>query len=275
MPSPSFPGLDLVSAPRDGKRPASFWRFAGAPPPGTGRTPVLAVAGLGLDGRVFSRLAPLAADRDLVLVNLPNDLPPAPTMGEVAAEALAALDAAGHGGRPAVVLGSSFGGMVALALALDAPGRAAGLVLVGTAPSWSSVPARLRLAARLHGAIPRRAYPRVFAAVMLPPLRGTPPERREELRVQMLHRTKGFLGSSLAAMRGFDARGRLGEVRAPALVVHGLSDHVFGPATGEALAGGIPGARLVALPGCGHLPQVSHADALLGALREFLAEAGL
>lgn len=268
-------GLLLVSAPRNGRRPASFWRFPDAPPPGTGKAPVLAIAGLGLDGRVFARLGPLAADRDLVLVNLPNETPRGARMEDFAEEALGALDAAGHAGRRAVILGSSFGGMVALAAALARPERTAALVLVGTGASWGTVRGAYRLVRPLQAIVPRRAYPSVFAFVMLPPSRYPDPETRAGLRTQMLHRTKGFVGACIGAMRGYDATGRLGEVRAPALVIHGEGDRVFHPRHGEALSRGIPGATLLRIPSCGHLPQVSHPRPTVEGLRRFLAEAGL
>ncbi len=280
MASSREPGrLILVSAPRPGTgaagRPASFWRFEGAPPPGTGKTPVLALGGLALDGRVFSRLGALARERDLVLANIPNDMPPGSRMEDMGREALEILDAAGHAGRPAVLMGSSFGGMAALAAAALRPERAAALVLLGTAPSWAFVSFRLRAAAAVHGLVPRRAYPKVFAAVMLPPLRRMDPAVRADLRAQMLHRTKEFVGASLHAMRGFDAVPGLGSLRAPALVVHGSDDGVLPPRAGAALAAGIPRATLVSLPGAGHLPQVSRPAETAAAIGEFLAREGL
>jgi len=269
-------GLRLESVPRPGRRPASFWRFEGAPAPGTGRAPLLAVHGLGVDGRFFRHLGPLARDRDLVLVNLPNDLPAGATMDDLADEALSALDAAGHGAARAVVLGSSFGGMVALAVALARPGRTAGLVLVGTAGAWADVPLHLRFLARVHPLVPRLPYPRVLAALMLPPVFSVAdPAAREELRVQMLHRTKGFVGGAIGAMRGFDARGRLGGVAAPTLVVHGGADHIFPERTGRALAAAIPGARFVGIPSCGHLPPFTHPGDTCRAVESFLREASL
>ena len=274
-PSASAATLDLFSGAIDGRRPASFWRFAGSPPPGSGRTPVLAVAGLGLDGRVFSTLAPLAAGRDLVLVNLPNELPSSSTMEDMAAVAMEALDAAGHAGRPAVILGSSFGGMVALAAALARPERTAALVRIGTAPSWALVSTGLRIAARLHGLIPRRAYPRVFSTLMLPPSRYGNPKIREGLRVQMFHRTKGFMGACLESIRGFDATPRLGGIRAPTLILHGDDDPVLPPPAGAAMAAGIPGAVHVRIPSCGHLPHVSLPDFTAECVGKFLAERGL
>jgi len=269
------PALRLVSATSGGGRPASFWRFEGAPAPGAGKTPILAVAGLGLDGRVFSRLGALARDRDLVLANLPNDLPASSTMTGFGREALAILDAAGHAGRPAILMGSSFGAMAALAAANAAPDRAAGLVLIGGAASWSWVPFRLRAASRLHPWIPRGAYPGFFANVMLPPGGRMAPEVRADLRAQMLHRTKPFLGASIGAMRSFDGLAGPRAFAGPALLLHGERDAVLPARGGRFLADALPGATFVEFPGAGHLPHVSQPARVVEAIEGFLARESL
>jgi pimeloyl-ACP methyl ester carboxylesterase len=46
--------------------------------------------------------------------------------------------------------------------------------------------------------------------------------------------------------------GRLGELRIPALVLHGDDDQILRPAAGRDTANAIPGARLVTCPGVGH-----------------------
>jgi len=281
MPAPAIDlenGLELRSVPRGdgGARPASYWRPTAAPAAPSGRPPLLAIAGLGLDGRVFSRVADLGRDRDLVLVNLANESPsPRPSMADYGREAMAALDAAGHADRPAVILGSSFGGMVALAAALDHPERTAALVLLGTGAAWHRVPGRLRLAARFHRFLPRRSYARLFAAFMLPPFRYPDAEVRLDLRRQMLHRTKNHIGDVLGAMRTFDEEARVGSVAAPTLVLHGAGDGVIPPPAGRFLAEHIPGAVLRILPDCGHLPQVARPAETVEAVRAFLGERGL
>jgi len=172
-------------------------------------------------------------------------------------------------------MGSSFGAMVALAAAAAIPGRTAALILIGAAPSWGYVPLGLRAAARLHPLVPRTAYPRVLAAVMVPPARWTDPELRDELRTQMLHRTKGFIGATLGAMRGYDALPGLPTLRAPALVIHGSRDSVLPFRGGEALAAALPRATFLGLPGAGHLPHVSRPEEVVEAVEAFLGKEGV
>jgi pimeloyl-ACP methyl ester carboxylesterase len=57
----------------------------------------------------------------------------------------------------------------------------------------------------------------------------------------------------LRATAGHDTSARLGEIRAPTLVVHGTADEMLVSANGEAIARAITGARLELLPGVGHL----------------------
>lgn len=59
---------------------------------------------------------------------------------------------------------------------------------------------------------------------------------------------------------------RVGAISAPTLVVWGAADRIADPAVGQAYADAIPGARLVVLPGAGHLPQLERPEALLDAL---------
>lgn len=66
----------------------------------------------------------------------------------------------------------------------------------------------------------------------------------------------------LQAMARYDAASRLGELRSlPTLVISAAEDRISRPEDGRGLAGAIPGARLVALPGAAHgLPIHSPAD---------------
>jgi pimeloyl-ACP methyl ester carboxylesterase len=53
---------------------------------------------------------------------------------------------------------------------------------------------------------------------------------------------------------GHDTRDRLRDIAAPTLVVSGELDILLAPRLSQELAAGIPGARLVSLPGRAHQP---------------------
>ena len=61
----------------------------------------------------------------------------------------------------------------------------------------------------------------------------------------------------------------LHRIRVPTLVVWGLGDRLFPPAYGEAWQRAIPGARLVVLPGAGHLPIQEQPEAFAAAVAGF------
>lgn len=71
---------------------------------------------------------------------------------------------------------------------------------------------------------------------------------------------------------GEPVRGRLGDIRAPTLVLHGTEDPLFPHAHGEALAREIPGARLLPLEGVGHeMPPRPVWDQVVAAILEHTA----
>ncbi|HSK23832.1 MAG TPA: alpha/beta fold hydrolase [Egicoccus sp.] len=64
----------------------------------------------------------------------------------------------------------------------------------------------------------------------------------------------------------------LSEILAPTLVVVGDEDVATTPAKAQGLVAGIPGARLVTIPGAGHTSTIEQPQAVTAALREFLAD---
>ena len=83
----------------------------------------------------------------------------------------------------------------------------------------------------------------------------------------------GYL-AACAAIRDHDFVDRLNEIRCPTLVVCGEHDPSTPLPWSEALAAGIPDARLAVLPAVHHLPCVECPDAFSGAVAGFFAEIG-
>jgi pimeloyl-ACP methyl ester carboxylesterase len=190
---------------------------------------------------------------------------PGYTGADLAADAVGVLDAFGR--RSAHLAGMSMGGALAQQVALAHPDRVDSLVLFSTSPA---VPGRSELPPMSDEL---RAY---FAAEVPWPdwaeraavidyLTGY--ERHLEaaeyfdeahvraLVARIVDRTTDVAASVMnhaLAEEGELARGRLDEIAAPALVIHGTADPLFPFGHAEALARGIPRAELLPLQGVGH-----------------------
>ncbi|MDP4025387.1 alpha/beta hydrolase [Methylobacterium sp. NEAU 140] len=184
----------------------------------------------------------------------------------IIAEALA-----GMGVGPAVVFGHSWSGALALALALDHPERVAGLALA--APVAMPFPARrdalpwfwrLALSPPVAWLLSRTIGPPVALLYLDAAARNVfAPEApvavyRERARAALVLRPNTLLAGvqdlvALPAALAAQAP-RYGALRVPTLIVSGAADPVVRPdAQAEPLAAAIPGARLVLLPGVGHM----------------------
>ena len=197
------------------------------------------------------------------------------TMGDYAEDAAALIAAIGWG--RAHVLGVSFGGMVALELAIRHPERVDRLVLACTSPGGaggSSYPfhelAALAPSSRARHLIPiadtRRdaawatanpqAYDELVRLGSADPFADEPGRRDGAAR-------------QLDARAGHDVYDRLGRIASPTLIAGGLYDGVATPQAQHAMAAAIPGAELQFFKG-GHLFMLQDRSAL-PAMMQFLA----
>jgi pimeloyl-ACP methyl ester carboxylesterase len=71
------------------------------------------------------------------------------------------------------------------------------------------------------------------------------------------------------AAQPLDLGSQLGAVRLPTLVLTGDDDRLVATADTVRLAGKIPGARLVIVPACGHLPHEEKPEEFLRAVEGF------
>ena len=74
----------------------------------------------------------------------------------------------------------------------------------------------------------------------------------------------------LEAIYDTDVTDLLGEVRAPALVLHYRGDRVIPFTGGEALAAALPSARFVAKDGAWHLPDARDIPDIISVVEELL-----
>ncbi len=215
--------------------------------------------GRGLGARADLALAHAFAGRFRVTwvgrrPGLADDGAPA-TMASLAAEAADALREAG-GGAPLDVLGISTGGSLALQLAADRPEVARRLVVVSAAARLGprARAEQRALAERVRAGDRRGAFGQLFGDAV----RGGAIVGRALGPLLWPH--AGDLRDMAAvidAEDGFDLTGRLGDVRAPTLVVAGARDPYYEEGAFEALARGVHDGRLARFARRGHVTVAS------------------
>ena len=176
---------------------------------------------------------------------------------------------------PAIWLGWSLGGLIALNAALRHPHKVARLVLVGTTPRFVQAPDWPHAMSKEVFADFARGLTQDYRATLLRFLSlqvgGNESTRTllKRLRAEMFAHGEPqaeALAAGLAILEQTDLRARLAEIRVPALVVHGSHDRLAPPAAGEYLAAQLPQARWLQLEGAGHAPFLSHATLLADAV---------
>ena len=227
------------------------------------------------DGRMWApQLEALgAAGHRALAPDLPGfgETPLEPGTIDYVSHAAAQLDA------PAAVVGCSFGGRIALELALARPGLVERLVLVGAGlGSWDwSDAAQADFAEEeasiergdLAGAAAQQA--RMWLAPDADPavreLTEAMTLRSYELQLPVEDEVTGIWPEPPAAER-------LAEVSTPTLVVVGSDDVEDIVIMAEKLAVEIPGARLERIVGAGHLPSLERPEELNRLLLDFLQD---
>lgn len=206
---------------------------------------------------------------------------PSYTGGDLAADAIAVLDALGV--PAAHLVGMSMGGAIAQHLALEQPARAASLTLISTTaigpvspdspklpppssellgspepaqPDWSDRAAVIDYLVDSD----RRLSRGVFDEPRVRERAGRIVDRSTDIRASMINH-------ALLEEPGTPVPPRIDRISAPVLVIHGTADPLFPYPHAEALARTIPGARLLPLPGIGHqMPPPATWDTVVPAL---------
>lgn len=197
-----------------------------------------------------------------------------PTPEQTARDLRGLFDA--HGIRRAVVMGVSEGGPAALQFARAMPERCAGLVLFGTSACWVAKP-------DYPHSIPPDAYARwvermqarwgdaVNVAEFAPSCAGDPAVVHWWARMLRAAASPGALRGIFEAAARIDCRAWLHEVAVPALVLQRRGDRLMRAGNGRYLAGHLPDARYVELPGEDHWFWVGDTAPMHAAVDDFVA----
>ncbi len=165
--------------------------------------------------------------------------------------------------RRAVLVGHSMGGAIAQSVTLAQPDRVAALALIGTGARLRVLPALLDSESASFDNVVRKVTQDSFAA-------GADATLVQKAEVQLLACDPRVVSGDYAACNAFDVMERVGEIRAPTLVVCGVEDRMTPPKYSEFLASKIPNAHLEMIGSAGHQVMIEQPEAVNGALVEFV-----
>ncbi|MEO0630289.1 MAG: alpha/beta hydrolase [Planctomycetota bacterium] len=170
-----------------------------------------------------------------------------------------------HLDGPTVLVGNSFGGHVAVRLAIEAPEAVSGLILAGSSGVIEKTlvrevqlrPSRNWLAERLNELFYDDSY-----------VRDQDLDRAHE---ELSHRSGARAMIKLSRSARKDHVGaRLGMVQCPALLVWGRQDVVTPPEAAEQFHAALPNSKLVWFDDCGHVPMMEKSEEFSAEMRRFL-----
>ena len=232
---------------------------------------VVLVHGYPLDGAMWSGVARTLSNQFRVLkLDLPghgeNPASPDGSMDSYAAF-LETVLAKVPG--PAGIAGFSMGGYAVLALMKRSPSGVASLAFVDTRAGADDEAGKAARQAAIE-AVRSGGTAAIVDAMMeklLSPAGRANEGLVERLRRIILRQKPEALESDLAAMRDRpDSTGFLASIPVPTLVLTGDADVITPPAEGEKMAGAIPGARFVLVPGSGHMAPMERPGFVASAL---------
>lgn len=190
---------------------------------------------------------------------------------------VAHLESAG----PAVLVGHSLGGTVALSAALEAPALVKAIVLIEGAPALGPLAHgsedRGRQARRVDRSHRLARDGDAYVAALVEAMRPMfcVAAAFEAVSGEALRSDAGAIADALGHATTMDLRPRMGEISAPVLLMLGEWPHLAARHRGEpfwAQLEACPRRTRVTIPGTAHFPMTERPDAFVDALERFLAD---
>ena len=235
---------------------------------GNGEEPLLLLHGWGANSLSFLGASVALEERFRVLApDLPgfgfSEQPPEAWGASEYAHVVAGLLVASGFGAVNVV-GHSFGGLVATALATSRPGLVKRLVLVASPVVRLPRTGKVSTRAKAYRAVRTMSN-------LVPPLRG----RIREWGIQKFgsedYRTAGPMRPTMARILSENWRSALPNIQAPTLLIYGAQDEDVPLAIAEAAMSELPAsAKLIVMPGAGHFPFLDDTPAFVEHISSFL-----
>ncbi len=170
--------------------------------------------------------------------------------------------------EPAVLVGNSFGGHVALRIALEAPDLVAGLVLAGSSGMFER-----SMVSDIQTRPSREWLTRKIGELFYDPARHMRDADIDRAHAELSVRSgaRAMVRLSRSARRNH-LGDRIGDIRAPALLIWGENDVVTPPEAAQEFMARLRDARIVWFARCGHAPMIEAPEAFAAALGSFLEE---
>ena len=240
---------------------------------GSGAT-VLCLHGLGSASRSYDSLFGAAGPFHCVAWDAPGFGESADPSGgatiewyaERAAEVIAEL-----GTGPVHVLGNSWGGLIAMQLAVTEPDLVKSLVVVASSTGYAADPAaaeRLLTTSDQLTKLGPAAFAKEHAARLLSPNASDDAISGLSADIQQDVRQLGF-AAAVDSMVAVDVTRTVKSIHKPTLILWGDADQMTDQESSQGIANAIPDAVFVTLAGAGHIPHVEKADSCRAWLTSF------
>jgi pimeloyl-ACP methyl ester carboxylesterase len=205
--------------------------------------------------------------------------PPPPanasTLDDYAATVLAALDA--RQVQRFAVLGLSMGGYIAFALWRLAAERISAFIVCSTKSGSDDDARRAERIAEADRLLREQSAEPVaarYGTALVAASNEDEVHVTDPLRGRIRRCTPEGLAFALRAMAARpDSAPLLPSITVPSLVIAGAGDRLIPPSESRSIAEAIPGAELMMIEGCGHVPNLENAPAFDAAVRGFLRSA--
>ena len=227
-------------------------------------TNLVMIPAFGSDERLYAGIAPL----------LPSNVLSSTVIADGADFATCVEQVLDQAPDNFVVLGTSFGGRVALETTLAAPERVRGLIVIGSSPgAVADQRAGLRRSERLRAGEAEQVATEMGDMIAHMEGPNGPAARQAFIDMCATLGPEALARQSDALAHRVDRWPRLSEIACPALMLWGVHDKFSPAAEGLRMSAAIPRGRYVELADCGHSPHRDQPERLLEAVAAFINSA--